>query len=239
MVASITLPGCQRLTAGTLIVHKHARVAPRALMKTSALATLTVAVLLALAPGRARAGVTVYNNAGMFAAAASGLTTYTFSGPPAGSSTYEGMSYTSGPLTFSGPGIVLYNENDYGSGVNYVSEDHGPETITLAGASAVGFTLGIFHAAETVNISVNGAMVTSVTEAGGAPDTLFIGFTDSVSITSLTFTNTSNTVYTGGNEIDVVGGYQTNAVPEPSTWALLGVGALGLLAWRKGRAACV
>ena len=198
-----------------------------------ALAAVATASLLLALPGRARAGVTVYNDPADFDAAATGVTSYTFSGAPAGSYTPEGTSYTSGPLTFSGPGINLFNDNSFGPGVTYVDEFNGPETITLSGATAVDFTIGTFDGAQTVAISVNGAPATSVTEAGGKPDTLFVGFTDTVPITSLTFTNTS--VGGGDQEIDVIG-YQTNAVPEPGTWALLAAGAGGLLLIVRRRA---
>ncbi len=203
-------------------------------MKTPT-ARLVLAAALGLClvlPGTASALVTEYTDPADFNAATASATSYTFPAPQ-GDGSDEGTSFTSGPLTFSGYRIELYNDGGYGDGVSYVSELISPETITLSGATAVSFTIGTFEGPQTVAISVNGVPFTSVTEAGPHPDTLFVGFTDTVPITSLTFSDITNP----SNEIDVINFQVGSAAPEPSTWALLGAGLAGLLGLRLRRRA--
>ena len=196
-----------------------------------ALTAIAAASLLLALPGRARAQAMAYNDPADFNAAAPGLTTYTFPST-GGANIIENGSYTEEPITFSGVEIHLDGDGDYEpTASEYLQEDGGLETLTLSGTqTAVSLTIGTFEGPDTVNVSVNGVFVTSVNSGGRQPATSFVGLTDSVPITSITLDDFT----TPGNEIDVTG---FQAVPEPGTWALLGVGvAVVATAVRRGRA---
>ena len=167
--------------------------------------------------------ITIYNNASSFNAAAPGNTGYGFPNP---GFVDVSPSYTDGPLTFSATTLTLNNNSRYGNGQTYLAESNSAETISLSGASAVSFLLGTVPArSQTIAITINGTLVTNLMTSGGAPGTTYIGFTDSSPITSLTFTNTS----VSGAEIDLLFYQVGGVVPEPSTWALLGLGSAGAL----------
>ena len=160
--------------------------------------------------------VTVYTTPASYNSASGTNTTYAFSGAPAGGSTSVGTSYTQGPLTFGGSSLTLYNDGSYGQNVTYLEESQQSETITLAGARGLSFYLG--GNGGTITIAVNGTTATTVAAPTSGSGT-FTGFTDTVNITSLTFTSSNN-------EIDVISFQENAAVPEPATW----LGGLGLCA---------
>ena len=186
------------------------------------------AIMLATLPNPACAQLVTYNNQAAYQAASTANTTYAFSGPAPGNGSNVGPSFTDGPLTFAAFGLYLDNDGAYGNGVTNLDALYSAVTVTSNEATALSFTVGTYYGAQTVAINVNGAFATDVVETGGRPNTMFVGFTDTVPITSLTFANASYP----GEEIDFTqfqaGKAIVSTVPEPSTWALLGAGIIAL-----------
>lgn len=196
---------------------------------------LTAMALLTLARGVSALGiVTSYTSAATFSLATTGVTSYSFPQPAMGSGEMVASPYMVGPLSFSASLLLLENDGLYGSGMHYLAAVNSDEGVSLAGATAVSFTLGTYAAAQSLSIYVNGTLAAVVAEAGH-PNTMFIGFTDTVPITSLTFKDTTSP----GGEIDATGFQVGMAVPgapvpeSSSTWALLALALPALFGFRR------
>ncbi len=102
----------------------------------------------------------------------------------------------------------------------------------MAGATALAFNIGTYEGADTVTVDVNGVQVATIDTPAGRPTTEFFGVTSDEPITSVDFSLAT------GAEFDFLGFEQGTAVPEPTTWALLLAGAVGLgvVGLRRGRA---
>ena len=208
------------------------------------------AVAVTAAAGAAEAAVTVYNNAGAFGDALSGVTTFGFSGIGEADwySTYP-AGLTVGPATFSAPDRIpgnagtkgtlflfgdQYRGNPYGTTAALSSQGLGGAKAILdvdltSPVYAIGFDVGSYTTLNAAtSIFINGVDVSDlVLPAGtGAPyPTEFVGFVSSAPITSVVFSNAS------APAIDLTD-FKIGAmapVPEPSAWALLtlGIGLMG------------
>ena len=106
-----------------------------------------------------------------------------------------------------------------------------PEQITSTGVDAIGFEIGTRDEGGTLAFDVDGTTYDFTTP--GATSPIFVGFTSSSPLTSLSVTTTA------GPEIDIVD-YQvgtTAVTPEPSSIALLGTGLLGIAGVMRRRMA--
>lgn len=158
---------------------------------------------------------TIYTSQAGFDAAISGATTYSF--PSVNGFQTEGTGYTLGPLTFSAGSITLYGNSAYGTGQPYLGLD-AVEPITMVTATdAVGFTVGAFSAAESVEVYINGNPV-DLLSVPKHPDSTFFGYVSDSPITSIAFQQPTDT------EFDILN-VETGTpapTPEPSSLALLG-----------------
>jgi len=97
---------------------------------------------------------------------------------------------------------------------------------------------GIFGTTSTVNVLVNGGPIQTATNSGGGTTQTWQQFT-----TSFVATTASTTIgfFNGDPSTDNANGLDnvsldlapTTAVPEPSTWLLLGSGMVGLMFWQR------
>ena len=209
---------------------------------TSRVAVLGLCLLAGLAPA-AHAQVTAYTSAAAFNAATSGDTAYTVPNNPASQTQNAANPYTLGPLSIASSGNVTVEGNGPGVGnygaSNYLETNTGRSatlatTITLSGGkTAFSLTLGASNGygntqttgGDTFQFSVNGGTLYSFA-INNPPASSFIGFTSSTAITSVSITDTNPTTF-GRDILGAEVGTATPAAPEPSTWALLGLGMVG------------
>lgn len=168
---------------------------------------------------------TIYTSQIAFNAAISGAATYSF--PSVNGFQNEGTGYTLGSLTFSAGSIALHGDGAYGHGLTYLGLN-AVEPITMTTAtSAIGFTVGAFSGAESVEVYINGNPVDLLSVATH-PNSTFFGYVSDSPITSIAFQQPTNTEF---DILNVVTGTPAPA-PEPSSLALLGsalvAGAAGL-----------
>ncbi len=154
---------------------------------------------------------------------------------------------TEGGATFSGSGVVMNNEGQgsaglyaqpYGDSTNYMAVlGGGSETIAYAGPRT---SFGLFWGSvdtynslqflngSTVEATITGADVSGLMADGGQSDwtsNRYVAIAGLPAFTSVKVTSSSNSF-----EFDNV-----VAAPEASTWALLGIGFLGLASVATGR----
>lgn len=190
-------------------------------------------LLSCLTPGMAFAGIMTYNDQASFAAAAPDAIRYVVSGPAADYS----PSYTLGPATFTSQSAMVFDDGSFGSGVQYAEFFPSQVIITLARpAYAIGLTLGTFSGTDTLDVSLNAVPATTVSSAGPAPATFFLGFTDTDPITSLTLFDRATS-----RQIDVLDLTVANAapgggpvlLPEPASLMMLCFGTLATTTGRR------
>ena len=186
------------------------------------------ALAIGAAPA-AWAGVITYNTVAAFDAATTGLTSYAI---PAGGTDIQDVtpSITIGPVTFASSHLFLFDDGEFGAGQHYIGSLGAVETLTLSGATAIGFDLGTHNGADSFTASVNGGAPITVTTTAGHPTHQFFGITDTSPITNLVFS-----IPTAGRELDILD-FQVGSVvttPEPASLGILGAGILGLIASRR------
>ena len=193
-------------------------------------ATAGCALAIGAAPA-AWAGVITYDTVVAFDAATTGLTSHGIPAPASGTFQFVNPSITIGPVTFASTTLLLQNDGAYGVGQHYL-ESQAAETLTLSGATAIGFDLGTFFpGAGSFTASVNGGAPITVTTTGGAPQHRFFGITDTDLITSIVFSDPTS----GVGELDILD-FQVGSVvttPEPASLFVFGAGILGLIASRR------
>jgi hypothetical protein len=156
----------------------------------------------------------------------SGLNTYTVS-PIGGNSLSLGSSGMIGPITFTNSDAgetYIVNDGQYGAGVPYLSNDGTTPIATGSGTFyAIGFELGEQYDSTTeISFVLNGFNSRTI-NVSEVPDTSFFGIISYVPITSVTFSGTDGELDVLSVETDA-----TSPVPEPSSFALLGTGILGV-----------
>lgn len=191
------------------------------------------ALAIGAAPA-AWAGVVTYDTVAAFDAATTGLTSYAIPASQPVGSLFQPVSpsITIGPVTFASSDLNLFNDGGYGVGQTYLGSGFAVETLTLSGATAIGFDLGTFEIASSFTASVNGGPPITVTTTAPNPAHRFFGITDTSPITSIVFS-----IPTPGGELDIldfqVGSVVTTTTPEPASLFVLGAGILGLIASRR------
>jgi hypothetical protein len=160
-------------------------------------------------------GVSEYTSAAGWTTAVNDVSDYKFSGAQGQLSVFGESGVTFGPGTFTtGQGFgLIYNDGQYGSGVQYVSDDpiafgggNQPASVTVsfsaaADVTALAFTLGADSQASTIDVSVNGSALGPVAVSSSIPTTFFGATDTSGPITSITFTALNF------GEMDVINSY--------------------------------
>ncbi len=153
--------------------------------------------------------------------------------------TFTGLANpATGPVSFSGSGFSysasapsdIYLEGGF-LGANQVAE-----TLTIAftggNVSAVGgnfFATNISDAFQSVAITLKLSDNTTVIFTPTSAADSYRGFASDLNITSLTVSAAGASLYAGVDNLTV----GVSAVPEPGSWALMGLGVAGLLLARR------
>lgn len=209
-------------------------------MKTL-LKTIVATAALSAAPFAAQAAVTSYTTEAAFMAAVSGTTTIDFDAQntygPEGYTYYENSPLKIGDVTFTQPDgrLFVFGSNFYwtpGLTSSYLNENccaqHGINVDFAKAVHSVGMNLGIQNTWNspwldvTFKLSTGDVITTSAPLLYGSETGMaYFGFTSTEAITSFNINGTSQ-----GIAIDNF--TFTSAVPEPSTYAMLSLGLLGL-----------
>jgi hypothetical protein len=168
--------------------------------------------------------LTEYNSLASWTADVGNVSNYKFSGAIGELTPFTSVTF--GPGTFTtGQGFgLIFNDGQYGSGVQYVSDDpiafgggDQPASVTAAfdasaNVTALAFTLGADSQASNIDISVNGGALAPVSVSPAFPTAFFAATDTSGPITNITFTASSF------GEMDVINSYATaravTAAPE-------------------------
>jgi hypothetical protein len=159
--------------------------------------------------------VTEYTSLANWTADISNASVYKFSGAIGALTPFTSVTF--GPGTFTtGQGFgLIFNDGQYGSGVQYVSDDpiafgggDQPASVTVsfnasANVTALAFTLGTDSQASNVDISVNGRALAPVAVSPAFPTAFFAATDISGPITNITFTASNF------GEMDVINSYVT------------------------------
>jgi hypothetical protein len=179
--------------------------------------------------------VTEYTSLASWNADVSNVSAYKFSGAIGDLTPFESVAF--GPGTFTTPTFgLIFNDNQYGVGVQYVSDDpiafgggYRPASVILsfdasANVTALAFTLGADSTASNINISVNGFALAPVAVSSAFPTAFFAATDTSGPITNITFT------VPNVGEVDVINSYATaSAVKAPEIDPASATSAMTLL----------
>jgi hypothetical protein len=189
------------------------------------------AAALALLSTSAFAVTTVYTSPATFLAqVAPGSYTETFTGlssPPAGPFAFSGGSFAYSVFAPSN----LYFSGDF-IGTN-LPNDALTLTFTSGNVKAVGanfYATNISDVFQAVSLTLTLSDGTVQTFTPASVTNSYRGFVSTVAITSLVISAPGASLYAGLDNLTVGA---VAAVPEPASWALMGLGALGLLAARR------
>ncbi|MBX9579254.1 MAG: PEP-CTERM sorting domain-containing protein [Gemmataceae bacterium] len=215
-----------------------------------ALAPLAAVVAAALTAGPTAAAV-LYTDRAAFEADATSLTLIDFNDqvvPPDTFTFYPGATVTLSGVTFTGnsnlytvdPAFV--GDYDLGDGVvlSFQQADPGPQVLTIdlpAGTTAVGFDFGIaFGTADFTFTLASGEEFVLSAAVAPTDDPTFAGFIADTPIASVTVTVPVDS-FTAPLIDRFVFGTGVAAVPEPTSLALVGMGAAGLVGYARRRKA--
>jgi hypothetical protein len=213
--------------------------------KRSCIAAAAIVAYSALSIEASRASVTEYTSVSDFSAAAGPTSFFNFDSvtpPPGGQVTNLSSGVTIGPATFTPSGQLLgYPANNayysYGS-PSYIQAQAGGLTVSTPGTFAIAFDIGSTSsdiAGGDANIVINGQSVFEFTlPMSSLNPVTFVGFTSTTPITSVLLSEVPAPYYCYGCNVgatpilDVLDYRISDAVPEPSTWAMMILGFLGL-----------
>jgi hypothetical protein len=159
--------------------------------------------------------VTEYTSLASWNADVSNVSAYKFSGAVGVLTPFTSVTFGPGKFT-TGQGFgLIFNDGQYGGGVQYVSDDpiafgggNKPASVTVsfnasANVTALAFTLGADSQASNVDISVNGSALAPVAVSPAFPTAFFAATDTSGPITNITFTSLNF------GEMDVINSYAT------------------------------
>jgi len=192
---------------------------------------LLVAVGMAALSASPFAATTVYTSSASFMAnVAPGAYTESFTGlsnPPVGPVTFSGSGFS---YSASAPPDGIYLEGGF-LGASQINQAL-TVTFTSGNVTAVGgnfYATNIADAFQSVAVTLTLSDSTSVTFTPSSLSDSYRGFTSNLTITSLTMSAPGGSLYAGLDNLTV----GVTAVPEPASWALMGLGVAGLLVARR------
>jgi PEP-CTERM motif len=188
------------------------------------------AVALAYLSSSAFAATTVYTSSASFLAqVAPGAYTETFTGltdPPSGSASFSGGGFAynasaPGNIYLSG-GFLGASQIDEAMTITFTSGN-----VKAVGANFFATDLNDVFQPVSVKLTLSDGTVETFTPSTFANS--YRGFVSTVAITSLVIGKPGQSLYAGLDNLTV----GAAAVPEPGSWALMGLGVLAVLAARR------
>ncbi len=190
----------------------------------TAMALLALTTLLAAGAHAADAS---YTNQAAWAAGTSVTSTLDFNSGSGYVS--RGNSYTEGGVTFTAPSGVFsiydisYDASYHSSG--YLDLQGSPLSMNFgSGVTAVGFDFGAFYD-NAVTLAITLSDGSTFTANAPASAYSFFGVTTDAPISSISFSTAND--FTAFDNVSV--GTAVSSVPEPTSLAMFGLGAVGLL----------